>query len=150
MVSMTKPSNESMIYTTLRDECGFTHEMIKACVKYMPSPRWRDIFKTEKRKLKSGAEPIINGLAIMCLREEPKMAANAIMKQTEGLSYAITMFVATDVMNAMEYRKSSRQKVWNVLRSKKMKERRYGLKEWKSRGLRTYLQFKRLLPPDQI
>ena len=66
---MTKPSNESMIYTTLRDECGCTHEMIKACVKYMPSPRWRDIFKTEKRKLKSGAEPIINGLAIMSLRE---------------------------------------------------------------------------------
>ena len=78
------------------------------------------------------------------------MAANAIMKHTEGLSYAITMFVATDVMNAMEYRKSSRQRVWNVLRSKKMKERRFGLKEWKSRGLRTYLQFKGLLPPDQI
>lgn len=147
---MTAVSIERRIYRTLRDDCDFTHEMIKQVTKRMPSPRWSDALKNEKRLLRKACEPLIEQISLQCLRDDSTTANRAILSLCEDLSYTITAMVVTRVADVMKYDKSARQAMWTAHRPKRRAEQADGDIQWKNRTLRTYLIIKGLLPPDLI
>ena len=147
---MTGMNKERRIYRTLRDDCQFTHEMIKEVTKILPSPRWVDVLKAEKRILKDSCEYIVEQIGLMCIRDTVEETIHAIETNTKDLSYAITSMVVVWVSNCQDYTTDEKNKIWNAQRSKKNQERKFAREEWQNRLLKTYLIVKGLLPPDLI
>lgn len=147
---MTSMNSERRIYRTLRDECHFTHEMIREITKIIPSPRWVDVLKAEKRILKDSCEAIVEQLGVMCIRDTVEDTIAAIETNTKDLSYAITSMVVSWVATCQNYSPDEKTKLWNAQRSKKRQEQKYAREEWQTRLLKTYLIVKGLLPPDLI
>lgn len=147
---MTGMNKERRIYRTLRDDCQFTHEMIKEVTKILPSPRWVDVLKAEKRILKDSCEYIVEQIGLMCIRDNVEETIHAIETNTKDLSYAITSMVVVWVSKCQDYTTDEKNKIWNAQRSKKNQERKFAREEWQTRLLKTYLIVKGLLPPDLI
>ena len=147
---MTGLNKERRIYRTLRDDCQFTHEMIKEVTKILPSPRWVDVLKAEKRILKDSCEYIVEQIGLMCIRDTVEETMRAIETNTKDLSYAITSMVVVWVSKCQDYTTDEKNKIWNAQRSKKNQERKFAREEWQNRLLKTYLIVKGLLPPDLI
>tara|TARA_R110001592_G_scaffold67354_8_gene206605 strand:- start:31981 stop:32355 length:375 start_codon:yes stop_codon:yes gene_type:complete len=124
--------------------------MIKTVAKKMPSPRWVDVLKNEKRLLKVACLSTVEQLSLQCMREDSTTANRAIQNLCDDLSYTITAMVAVRVAQVMNYSKSERQAMWSAHRPKQRAEQVEGDKQWKKRTLRTYLIIKGLLPPDLI
>jgi len=147
---MTGMNKERRIYRTLRDDCQFTHEMIKEVTKILPSPRWADVLKAEKRILKDSCEHIVEQIGLMCIRDTVEETIHAIETNTKDLSYAITSMVVVWLSKCQDYTTDDKNKIWNAQRSKKNKERKFAREEWQTRLLKTYLIVKGLLPPDLV
>ena len=147
---MTGMNKERRIYRTLRDDCQFTHEMIKEVTKILPSPRWADVLKAEKRILKDSCEYIVEQIGLMCIRDNVEETIHAIETNTKDLSYAITSMVVVWLSKCQDYTTDEKNKIWNAQRSKKNQERKFAREEWQTRLLKTYLIVKGLLPPDLI
>ena len=147
---MTGLNKERRIYRTLRDDCQFTHEMIKEVTKILPSPRWADVLKAEKRILKDSCEYIVEQIGLMCIRDTVEETIHAIETNTKDLSYAITSMVVVWRSKCQDYTTDDKNKIWNAQRSKKNQERKFAREEWQTRLLKTYLIVKGLLPPDLV
>ena len=147
---MTGMNKERRIYRTLRDDCQFTHEMIKEVTKILPSPRWADVLKAEKRILKDSCEYIVEQIGLMCIRDTVEETIHAIETNTKDLSYAITSMVVVWLSKCQDYTTDDKNKIWNAQRSKKNQERKFAREEWQTRLLKTYLIVKGLLPPDLV
>jgi len=147
---MTGMNKERRIYRTLRDDCQFTHEMIKEVTKILPSPRWADVLKGEKRILKDSCEYIVEQIGLMCIRDTVEETIHAIETNTKDLSYAITSMVVVWLSKCQDYTTDDRNKIWNAQRSKRNQERKFAREEWQTRLLKTYLIVKGLLPPDLL
>ncbi len=124
--------------------------MIKEVTKILPSPRWVDVLKAEKRILKDSCEYIVEQIGLMCIRDTVEETIHAIETNTKDLSYAITSMVVVWVSNCQDYTTDEKNKIWNAQRSKKNQERKFAREEWQNRLLKTYLIVKGLLPPDLI
>ena len=116
----------------------------------MPSSRWADVLKAEKRILKDSCEEIVEQIGISCLRNTLEESIQAIETHTQDLSYAITSLVVDWVATCQKYAPDQRMKMWNAQRPKKRQEQKFAREEWKTRLLKTYLIVKGLLHPNLI
>jgi hypothetical protein len=157
-VVLVKRLDEWDCYERLRGPCGLSHYMVEVVVKeYMRTPRWeRVLWKTKRLFLDEMAEDV-EALAAMCVRDDPKAAARALLslvwrdrKEDPAACYTVVRAAASLISRSMEWDNLDRAVLSKGLNPLRRWERAKALDRWKNGGLRTYLTLNGCLSPRRL
>lgn len=138
---------ERETYQILRDDCGFSHYMIRTIVfDKFKSPTWIYVLAKEKKKLISEMVEETQVLAMQCMRDNETLVAKSILSLvwsdrtiSPAVCYTIARKAATIVSEAMGFDKAALARLSSLLRPLRVWEARQARKRWTEGNIHTYL-----------
>jgi len=149
---------ERQCYRLLREECGFTHHQVRTLAyRNFPSQRWVRAIGKERTTFVESMQSEIEAIALQCVREDPRVAARAVLalvwndrKQPPAVCWTVVSEALQRIAEVMEWDRAEIRKMWSVGRSLREWEANQGHKRWTEDHIRTYLIIKGYLPPDAL
>lgn len=149
---------ERECYRLLREECGLTHYQVRTLAyRNFPSQRWVRAIGKERATFVESMQPEIEAIALQCMREDPRVAARAILslvwndrKEPPAVCWTVVAEALKRIAEVMEWDKPACRQMWETARSLREWEGVQAFKRWTEDHLRTYLIIKGFLPPDAL
>lgn len=149
---------ERECYRLLRNEVGLTHYQIRTIAyRHFPSDRWVRAVGKEREAFVKSMESEIEAIALQCMREDPRVAARAVLalvwndrKEPPAVCWTVVAEALKHIAEVMDWDKPACRQMWESARSLREWEGVYGFKRWTEDNLRTYLIIKGFLPPDTL
>ena len=149
---------ERECYRLLMNEVGLTHYQIRTIAyRNMNSKRWVRAIGKERAKFVERMESEIDAIAVQCMREDPRVAARAVLalvwndrKEPPAVCWTVVAQALLRIAEVMEWDRKQIRQMWESARSLREWEGVQGFKRWTEDNLRTYLIIKGFLPPDTL
>ncbi len=153
-----KLGRERECYRLLMNEVGLTHYQIRTIAyRHMQSKRWVRAIGKERASFVQSMEPQIEAVALQCMREDPRVAARAVLslvwndrKEPPAVCWTVVAQAMSRIAEVMEWDRKQIRQMWEAARSLREWEGVQGFKRWTEDNLRTYLIIKGFLPPDTL
>lgn len=149
---------ERECYRLLREEVGLTHYQVRTLAyRNFQSKRWVRAIGKERAAFVESKRSEIEDIAIQCLREDPRVAARAVLalvwndrKEQPAVCWTVVAQALLRIAEVMEWDRKQIRQMWESARSLREWEGVQGFKRWTEDNLRTYLIIKGFLPPDTL
>lgn len=151
-----KLGKERLCYRLLRQEVGLTHYQVRTLAyRNFHSPRWVRAVGKERALFVEEMQETIDALAVQCMREDPRVAARAVLglvwndrKEAPAVCWTVVSQVLLRISEVMEWDRKQIRQMWESARVLREWEGVQAFKRWTEDNLRTYLIVKGFLPPD--
>ena len=155
---LLKRLDEWDCYDRLRGPVGFSHHMVEVVVKrYLKTPRWERVLHKAKRMFLDEMAEDVDALAAMCVRDDPRATARALLNLTwrdrnepPAACYTVVRAAASTVSRAMNWDNRDRAALSTALKPLRRWEERRALDRWKNDALRTYLTLHGHISPRSL